>query len=217
MRRLIVLSLSILTATVVTASAEITVFSNLGPGGTFDNSGTWLGADVNFDSANFVAQSFVPSTSGKLARIEAALRMITSTPASNQVTLSLLPSASYELPILEPIWTQTFTGQVVQGAFHTTLSSFSVANGPVLTAGVQYWLYVETPLLEVRPMIWSSGFEGVNPIRDRYIAPIGSSGNWQPVTLDQPGRALQISIVPEPVSAMPILLAGTGLRRRRRV
>lgn len=208
------------------AGASSILFSNFGPGGTYQlNTGWTVGMPPSNPNWQ-VAASFVPSVTAMLEAVIvpfADFGPVFGFPAS-QLSLSVTGSNALGLPgtsVLESFLYQGPFGSPA-GAIPITLSS--VLN-PLLTAGTQYWIVATNPVGPSGGVLgWSVNSTGdTSATGGRTLQ--GSVGNFAlDYQVRDPDVAFEVTgnpvaLVPEP-SSISLLLAGLSvivLRSRSRL
>ncbi len=208
--------LIVLGLTVTPASADVVLFSNLGPNDSFNTStSTFFGFDVgeegdpDFRFAR--AMAFVPSTTAPLQSLELPLQFPVSFTEGSLVVNLFAADASGTLPgaLLES-FTRT---EPVDG-----LESFQSVGNPILMAGSRYFVEATTAGMADGLWFFSLKGHGLQPDIGRV-----NNGPWSGAGIRDFTAAFRVSgigeggQVPEPAS---LLLLGTGaaivMRRRRR-
>jgi hypothetical protein len=198
---------------------QTVVFDNFGPNNTYDNGGTWMGS--GFNEVMFSASTFTPTASGKLTQFDAGMWTFPLDPTPpNQATLYLLTQVGDVPPTTaHSIWTQSYSGNLASNL--GGIATFPVSNGPALTAGEQYWLYVEVPLTPSASSpqyFWNQGLSGSNETAFYFAQSPTRPQTWQifdPAV--NPGRSLRVTaVVPEPAAGVLLAVGAACLRVRRR-
>jgi hypothetical protein len=187
-------------AAATSASADPVAFDNFGPGDSYSNAGRWVGTIG--PSTTDLASSFVPTQSGEIAAL--ALALVSEYGGANTFTLSIRLDASGPNGAL--LWQSDFPDAWI-APFGSVLD-LSIA-GPAVTAGMLYWLVVETDAPTF--YTWQSNTTNdTGPIASRL-----DGGGWA-VTPDASRSALRVTLVPEPGTAglFALGLALLGVRRR---
>jgi hypothetical protein len=206
----LILGVSLLVFAAPSVAEAATVFTNFGPGLTYDiNSGNPVGNA--FDGNNYAeANTFSPSSSGSLQSLLIALSCAFGCPFPVSVSLTadggdqpgvILESFSVAGPALGPI-----------GVPNAPILLNSVLL-PQLFAGTQYWVAVSAPLTDSAS--WNLNTTG--DVSDQAMSADGGA-TWFSPSGNTPG-ALEVDAVPEPGTSA--LLVGGGLllgliRQRRR-
>jgi hypothetical protein len=198
---------------------QTVVFDNFGPSTTYDNSGTWMGS--GFNEVVFSASAFTPTASGRITRFDAGMWTFPLDPTPpNQATLYLLTQVGDVPPTTtHSIWTQAYSGNLASDL--GGISTFPVSNGPVVSAGERYWLYLEVPLTPSAPSpryFWYEGLSGSNATAFYFAQSPTRAQTWHifdPAV--SPGRSLRVTaVVPEPASAIALCGGAASLMMRRR-
>lgn len=181
-----------------TAQATTVVFDNfLAPGDQFNQAGNLLGdAAGGYEQANF----FIPSTSGTLLSVEAAIRL--SYASGNQITLTLWEDNAGS-PGSSSIASATLTGQAV--APPGSILLFNITSPVTLTAGLKYWVSLsggnDTAFVWMDSLVSPSASEPYRQNSGAWLANDGTPGAFR-VTVDP-------SPVPLPAAAW-LMLSGLG-------
>ena len=188
---------------------QTVVFDNFGPNNTYDNGGTWMGS--GFNEVMFSASAFTPTASGRIVRFDAGMRMTPINPPLNQATLYLLTQVGDVPPTAtNSIWSQSYSGNLA--ASFGGITTFTLSNGPVVSAGERYWLYVEVPLTPSASSpqyFWQEGLTGTDAAALYFAQSPTRPQTWQifdPAV--SPGRSLRVTaFVPEPAAAVVLVVA----------
>ena len=178
-------------------------FNNLGPNGTYSNSGSWFGYNP-FGDWGTPAISFVPSVEGTLSSLTAAMAQWS---PSDRFTFSLRADDGNK-PGQTVLWQKTFDDMLPFP--NTALVTFPVDNGPYVRFGERYWLLATVPNTTTYHG-WSHGLTG----NDTW-ALMGNftGGEWW--ILNGNGPSLRAEVIPEPAGCLlTIALAAGSLRRCR--
>jgi len=181
------------------ARADAVVFSNFGPGMSFNISTTWNVSGTNFYGGRVVAQSFTPSANFTFGSAQLAMGIIGG-PNILQVVL-MTSSGGFPGAIVE---TMTLTNAVAPIATGGIVLANSTLQ-PLLNAGTQYWIVAFAPEDDT--------FMGWNLSLNDFSTPVllnGSHSLTGPWEFSAPRGAFQINgaSVPEPAT---MLLLGTSL------
>lgn len=194
------------------ARADEIIFSNFGPGMTFNTSTGWNVSGANVFGGRVVAQSFSPLTGFTFSNAQLAIGIIDG-PNLLQVVL-MTSSGALQQPdtIIETI---TLTNAVSP----FTPSGIVLANStlhPVLNPGEQYWLVAFAPN-DTTFMAWNFS---VNDSPQAFSLLNGSHSLTGPWEFGSPRGAFQVvgTPIPEPATILLLgpALAVITLRRRRR-
>ena len=194
------------------ARADPVVFSNFGPGMTFNTAQAWNVSGINFFAGRVVAQSFTPSANFTLNSLQLAMGIIDG-PNILQV---MLMTSSGGLPgtIVETI---TLTNAVAPIGTGGIVIANSALN-PLLSAGTQYWIVAFAPD--------DNTLMGWNLSLGDFSSPVLLNGSHSvngPWEFSGPRGAFQVNgaLVPEPATllllSLPLALLALKRRKRKRV
>lgn len=224
-RKVVVAALIACACGVSPASAESIIFSNLGPGDSFNTSVAWIfGWSQENDedvpqSVFWRAMQFEAQTTATLQTITAPIQWDQASPSRGSGTMQLvlyqdrngLPGTALE--------TITRTGNGGTGSPHPSLVSFESIVHPQLVAGLTYFLAAQTTGFAEGEWWGTADGNVAAPHQFGFNFDIGP---WQPGVVN-PGAAFRLTgdqgpaPVPEPGTGL-LLLGGLGalLRARRR-
>jgi hypothetical protein len=137
------LRIFIIAATLLSASQASIIFTNLGPGKSYDvTQGNPVGNDFAGDNAA-QGDTFTPTVTATLTSIELALSCVVSCPAPESFTVAITKSsADAPAAVIESF---SFNGITLGGLGNNNpLLTAPSALHPVLTAGTQYWITVSS-------------------------------------------------------------------------
>lgn len=197
-------ALVVLVALSTPASADI-VFSNFGPGNSYDVSSGWVaaGPTAEFDASSEWAFAFTPSGNFTLTQIDVA---ISNSEAPISVTLSLdhasggLPGATIES------W--TITDLPIFGVPPIVVQTVTPVSPVSLVSGTEYWLAASAAGDTIDA--WNFALAGPNA-----PAALNTGSGWALQTLTPPEFSgafdVEGSVVPEPSTWAMMLLGFAGL------
>jgi hypothetical protein len=172
--------------------ADEVVFTNFGPGDAYDT-----GVAFGIEPGRGLAMSFIPTDSGDLSKIEAAL-LNTSTAGNVPLTLRITDS------LTAPSFTETFSLDIAPGqAIYTALSLVH----PSLAAGSVYWLQAINNSNTV--MGWMRNSEGDSgPV----ATSLDAGETWEELDREQSRGAFRVSVTPAAVpETSSVVLLASGL------
>jgi hypothetical protein len=182
------------------------IFTNFGPGDTYNQSsgGTLTGS--GFGGPNEVAVAFKPAVSEFLSTIELPVGAIIGNELDVSLDSSLLGAPG---GLIESFH---FSGAMGPFGSDVVLTANSALH-PLLSAGTQYWVVASVPSASGDFAAWN-----LNSIGGMTTAVQGSgSGFWAPLGFDTPTMRVTGTDVPEPSSIVllcSVLVAGIALRKR---
>jgi hypothetical protein len=192
------------------ARADV-IYSTFGPGDSYDSAaGQQLVYEQIVSIIDFVAVSFVPSTTGSLDQVTVALEA-PDEPYTVNVTSNLdwtfAGGTDGPGPALE-----TFNAT---GDSAPQLLTFSSVLHPVLTAGTKYWVEVQTtPAWNTNGMgvgTWFNNDQNITGEVSKYT--MFCEFLCAPTTTDTIAPAVEVTgfAVPEPGMLVPVLIAGLAI------
>ena len=191
------------------ARADAVVFSNFGPGMTFNTSTTWNVSGTNFFSGRVVAQSFTPSANFTFSSAQLAMGIVGG-PNILQVVL-MTSSGGFPGAIVETITLTDAVAPIGTGGIVLANSALQ----PLLSAGTQYWIVAFAPEDDT--------FMGWNLSLNDFSTAVllnGSHNLTGPWEFSAPRGAFQVNGTPVPEPATMLLLGGSltviALRKRKR-
>ncbi len=202
-------------------AAGIVAYNNFSVGDTYLNQGSWQGSSDDMEV--MLAQRFTPTASGKVEKLELAMRFTDrwrpfDDNNLDELALSIVQGHSGS-PGTNVLWSQTYTGNVPHGR---GVISFDVVAGPVLQAGAKYWITSRSTSFGFRPHGWSSADAAIEPLGAFNIRASSGfiQGQWaiadpttRPFVFE---RTLRVTLVPEPiVGAMLVVGAAVIFAYRR--
>lgn len=200
-RSTITLGSVLMMAMVGRASAAV-IFTNLGPGMSYDvTQGNPVGNDFAGDN-DAEANSFILTGAAKFQSLAVALSCVGSCPASDNFTITLAANngGSPGAPIESFVFTNTLLGAL--GNNNTLITATSLLN-PVLQPGTEYWVTVSSSPSDA--IAWNLNSTG-------DMSPQASSTDGGTTWFSPSGMtpsALQVNgMIPEPSAG---LLLGGGL------
>jgi len=146
------LAIGVCLLVVGSTAADTIVYDTLGSDDTYDSGGDWIGN--LFGDWVVLAENFVPSGSGDVVQIDAAIWW--GGEGVNEFTLRLLDDAG-GYPGNTILWEETFTNEC--GGYGSVVY-LSGLTGPAITAGTSYWLYCEVPEDGQSVVYWYSNNKG---------------------------------------------------------
>ncbi len=208
-KSVVLLSFLLLLAAPVISGASTVAYSNLGPGDSYINWGTWFGTmagnDKNGSPYSFTYEAgaqFTSSATGTLSNL--ALGMFHSS-GNNNVTLSLSSDAAGTIG--STLWSATYSNNLpgFDDAYY-----LSGLNGPMLTAGSTYWLRASTDSASMQ--IWEGNNQAIGGKMGRK-----EDGKWYywDTTADAIAYTYAMRVEVDPAAPVPepgtMLLLGSGL------
>lgn len=185
------------------ARADPIIFSNLGPGDTYDDRAAWTvgGPFSAADDAVAIGQSFAPAADVTFDAVEVALTWITGT---NAATISLMSDlGGHPGTVLESF---QFADLPQIGTTNTELALGDSSHHPVLHGGSQYWIVATADGDAFMGWAWNNTAQFGRSIRIND-QPWRADPSFASAAFRVRGSQLQ-TVVPEPT---PLLLAGPAL------
>jgi hypothetical protein len=190
--------------------ADILLFSNFGPGLSYDTGDANLVGNA-FDGNNYAeGDTFTPTTSGGLSSITIALSCFGSGSCPDNFTVSLTRNASGAPASALESFTVSGASLGIFGANNPPLVLDSLLH-PLLTAGTQYWVTVRSDLNDSIAWNWNS----TGDASDQAISADGGATWFAPSGLT-PG-AYKVNATPEPAGVVlfsTVFLLALGKSRR---
>jgi hypothetical protein len=180
------------------ARADAVVFSNFGPGTTFNTSTAWNVSGTNIFSGRVVAQSFTPSDNFTFSSAQLAMGIVGG-PNILQVVL-MTSSGGFPGAIVETITLTDAVAPIGTGGIVLANSALQ----PLLSAGTQYWIVAFAPEDDT--------FMGWNLSLNDFSAPVllnGSHSLTGPWEFSAPRGAFQVNGTPVPEPATMLLLGAS--------
>jgi hypothetical protein len=187
------------------------LFSNLGPGDTYDGTQGYSVSAIGSEAAMEVAQAmpFTPTSSASLRSIELAVQLASGTNAVNVQLLN--DNGNSPGSVIE---TYLAVDQMVPFDMTSAGSLVKVDSliNPVLTAGTQYWV-AAFPGAPDNWSIWTLSNSDVRPTAESLDGGV----TWT-VFPSSPVAAFRVNAVPEPASltiSSLLVVAGLAVYNRR--
>jgi hypothetical protein len=213
MRRTLCLCLLALTChlgSLVSPARAGTIFSNLGPGDSYDSTAGWSVSTPSSSAgyASVSAMPFTPTTTASLASIELAIQLASGT---NSLTIELLTDNNNSPGSVIESYSannQMVTFGTVSAGDLVTVTSLTQ---PTLMAGTQYWVGA-LPGGSDTFAIWAFSLSD-----DREVAQSADGGttwNVYPTDMATTGEtvgAFQVNSVPEPGALVQFSIAVAGV------
>lgn len=178
------------------ARADAVVFSNFGPGMTFNISTAWNVSGTNFFGGRVVAQSFTPSANFAFSSAQLAMGIIGG-PNILQVVL-MTSSGGFPGTVVETISLTNAVAPIGTGGIVLASSALH----PLLNAGTQYWIVAFAPEDDT--------FMGWNLSLNDFSTSVllnGSHSLTGPWEFSAPRGAFQVNGTPVPEPATMLLLS----------
>jgi hypothetical protein len=137
------------------ARADLTVFSNLGPGDSYNTAlGNFIGNGLDGSGSNYAqAATFSPSQTVNFSSLEIALSNSTGT--NTDALIVSLNSDSGGVPGSTLFSFTVAAGTLGALGINNPLVSFTTSSGPVITAGTNYWITVSDPNGPADSNVWN--------------------------------------------------------------